>query len=352
MHRWARSTVTPTLVTGGGSGIGLGCAQALAADGADVTICGRTEARLVEGADRDLEQSRRRAAAVGRVDRRRRHRRGPGGGRDRAGGRARRREAPRARQLRRRLAAHGSAAPGRRRRGAGHARAQRDGHVPHDQARGAAHGGRGRRLVRRHLVARRSRHLPLPRRVRRREGRDGLPRAGRGRRAGPVADPGELGAAGRDRRPRSWRAITAGGPVLDSYHAQTPLWRVGTVEDVVRTRPLPRRPRVGVDQRPDVQRRRRPVGARRAPTTRRSPDAAYGCRPALAAPRGATPPRRTRPDGDRRHGRRRHRRRERDRTGDRAGARPAWCRRGRRRHPRPAHGGGAQGDRGARAPVP
>jgi NAD(P)-dependent dehydrogenase (short-subunit alcohol dehydrogenase family) len=39
-----------TLVTGGGSGIGLGCAGALAADGADVTICGRTEARLVEGA--------------------------------------------------------------------------------------------------------------------------------------------------------------------------------------------------------------------------------------------------------------------------------------------------------------
>ena len=34
------------LVTGGGSGIGLGVAQRLAADGASVTICGRTVARL------------------------------------------------------------------------------------------------------------------------------------------------------------------------------------------------------------------------------------------------------------------------------------------------------------------
>ena len=34
------------LVTGGGSGIGLGTAQLLAADGAHVTICGRTEERL------------------------------------------------------------------------------------------------------------------------------------------------------------------------------------------------------------------------------------------------------------------------------------------------------------------
>jgi len=34
------------LVTGGGSGIGLGCAARLAADGAHVAICGRTEAKL------------------------------------------------------------------------------------------------------------------------------------------------------------------------------------------------------------------------------------------------------------------------------------------------------------------
>ncbi|MFN8036873.1 MAG: SDR family oxidoreductase [Acidimicrobiia bacterium] len=34
------------LVTGGGSGIGLACAQRLAADGASVTVCGRTEDRL------------------------------------------------------------------------------------------------------------------------------------------------------------------------------------------------------------------------------------------------------------------------------------------------------------------
>lgn len=36
------------LVTGGGSGIGLACAQRLAADGAHVTICGRTEQKLID----------------------------------------------------------------------------------------------------------------------------------------------------------------------------------------------------------------------------------------------------------------------------------------------------------------
>ncbi|RAY16232.1 short-chain dehydrogenase [Actinomadura craniellae] len=43
---------TAALVTGGGSGIGLACAARLAADGAAVTICGRTEARLREAAER------------------------------------------------------------------------------------------------------------------------------------------------------------------------------------------------------------------------------------------------------------------------------------------------------------
>jgi len=39
------------LVTGGGSGIGFGCAQRLVADGATVTICGRTPSRLEAAAD-------------------------------------------------------------------------------------------------------------------------------------------------------------------------------------------------------------------------------------------------------------------------------------------------------------
>lgn len=44
------------LVTGGGSGIGLGAALRLAADGANVTICGRTESRL-QNAAAELEAS-------------------------------------------------------------------------------------------------------------------------------------------------------------------------------------------------------------------------------------------------------------------------------------------------------
>jgi NAD(P)-dependent dehydrogenase (short-subunit alcohol dehydrogenase family) len=40
------------IVTGGGTGIGAACATRLAADGMDVTICGRREALLTEVADR------------------------------------------------------------------------------------------------------------------------------------------------------------------------------------------------------------------------------------------------------------------------------------------------------------
>ncbi|MBA9005436.1 SDR family oxidoreductase [Thermomonospora cellulosilytica] len=43
---------TAALVTGGGSGIGLACAARLAADGAAVTICGRTEERLRRAAEK------------------------------------------------------------------------------------------------------------------------------------------------------------------------------------------------------------------------------------------------------------------------------------------------------------
>src|SRR5205807_4594933 len=39
------------LVTGGGSGIGFGCARRFATDGAHVTIAGRTEARLAAAVD-------------------------------------------------------------------------------------------------------------------------------------------------------------------------------------------------------------------------------------------------------------------------------------------------------------
>jgi NAD(P)-dependent dehydrogenase (short-subunit alcohol dehydrogenase family) len=51
------------LVTGGGSGIGLGCARRFAADGAHVTIAGRTEDRLREAAG-EIEAAAAPAATV------------------------------------------------------------------------------------------------------------------------------------------------------------------------------------------------------------------------------------------------------------------------------------------------
>src|SRR5438309_7152861 len=46
------------LVTGGGSGIGLGAARRLVADGAAVTICGRTQERLEQAAKELGENAR------------------------------------------------------------------------------------------------------------------------------------------------------------------------------------------------------------------------------------------------------------------------------------------------------
>ena len=40
------------VVTGGGSGIGLATAERFAADGAHVTICGRTEQKLLHASER------------------------------------------------------------------------------------------------------------------------------------------------------------------------------------------------------------------------------------------------------------------------------------------------------------
>jgi 7-alpha-hydroxysteroid dehydrogenase len=45
------------LVTGGGTGIGRACAAALAADGAAVTICGRTESKLEDAGKRIAERA-------------------------------------------------------------------------------------------------------------------------------------------------------------------------------------------------------------------------------------------------------------------------------------------------------
>jgi len=56
------------LVTGGGSGIGLAIAQRLAQDGAVVTICGRTEAKLDQGLEALPSSARRVACDVTNED--------------------------------------------------------------------------------------------------------------------------------------------------------------------------------------------------------------------------------------------------------------------------------------------
>ena len=141
-----RSGRAGALVTGGGSGIGLATATRFAADGAHVTICGRTEEKLV-GAVAAIDRAGMHAVADrgvadragGALRRGRRHRRGA----DRRGGRRRAAEADRSARhplrLRRRLAPHGADGRGRRGGGAGHRRPQPDRLVPVAQARRGGH---------------------------------------------------------------------------------------------------------------------------------------------------------------------------------------------------------------------
>ena len=73
------------IVTGGGTGIGAACATRLAADGMDVTICGRTESKLTAVVDRITASGRRGQGPRPGHRRHRRGRRGRPGGRSRRG---------------------------------------------------------------------------------------------------------------------------------------------------------------------------------------------------------------------------------------------------------------------------
>ncbi len=219
-----------TLVTGGGSGIGLGCAQALAADGADVTICGRTEARLVAAASKvetvaatgggrvawvvaDVTDEDQVVAAIAKAAE-------PAGGK---------------------LHALVNSAGGSVQMGPLHmadaaaVRANLELNamgtfltIKHSAPLMAAAGGGSYVSISSHAGRDTFRFL----------GSYGAAKAAMDFFVRVAAD--ELGPS-RIRynsvlpggiATEIMEGITAGGPVLDSYHAQTPLWRFGTVEDV------------------------------------------------------------------------------------------------------------------------
>ena len=217
------------LVTGGAGGIGLATAERLAADGAQVTVCGRTEATLLEAAARIAEVA------------------GPGGGahhlvadvtvEDDVAAAVAAAARPTGRLDILFACAGGAHHMGplvdcRRGGGAGHRRAQPDRLVPVRQTRRGGHGRRraGGSIV---LMSSGTGHFPH-----RWLGAYGMSKAGIESLCAYAAE--ELGASSIrvnavqpgiiDDELMSF--ITAGGPLLDDYLAQMPLSRVGTVSDV------------------------------------------------------------------------------------------------------------------------
>jgi NAD(P)-dependent dehydrogenase (short-subunit alcohol dehydrogenase family) len=207
-----------TLVTGGGSGIGLGCAQALLADGADVTICGRTEARLAEAAagleKLAAESGGRVAWVVADVTDEEQVEAAVAKAAEMAGGKL-----------------HGlvNSAGGSRHMGPLHmADVATFLTIKHSAPRLAAAGGGSYVAISSHAGRDTFRFLGIY----------GAAKAAMDFLVRVAAD--ELGAA-RIRfnsvlpggiATEIMEGVTMGGPVLDSYHRQTPLWRFGTVEDV------------------------------------------------------------------------------------------------------------------------
>ena len=179
------------LLTGGGSGIGLGCAARLLRDGASVTITGRSEDTL-RAAAAELEQLAPETATVQWVasdvaDEETWPPRWPGRSSPPEGSTSRSRPPAPAPSARSPPSARGVAPRHRH---------QPHRSLSHPQARRCGHAALGRRIDRRHLVDRRAADPPVHGGVLREQGRARHPGAGGRRRARSVQRPGQLGATG------------------------------------------------------------------------------------------------------------------------------------------------------------